>query len=127
MCRHAIPARGRMTRDGRYRVVNQGGTVYARSEGGAGRPLATSEQLGGQIVTFALGPDPTVAFVRVLDSAGVHSFYSVPVAGGAPRLLLRLDDSRHRPARVSFSADARHLYFTITQAESDIWVVALHR
>jgi hypothetical protein len=29
------------------------------------------------------------------------------------------------PQRVVFSADAHRLYFTVTQAESDIWMVAL--
>ena len=57
----------------------------------------------------------------------VHAFYSIPLAGGAPRPVLRLDGAWALPARIIFSAGARHLYFTVTQADSDIWMIALQR
>lgn len=124
--RDSVP-RGGWTSDGRYRVFNQRGNLYAQADGRKPRMLASSGQLGGQITTNAIGPDPTVVYFRLIDSTGVHSFYSVRVSGGTPRLVLRLDDSARRPARVIFSADNRNLYFTVTEAESDIWVVALRR
>lgn len=71
------------------------------------------------------GPDPTVAYVRVVDSHGVHSFYAVRLADGAARLLLRVDGIPQRPVRVIFATDSRTLYFTMSEAESDIWVMTL--
>jgi len=46
--------------------------------------------------------------------------------GRHSKLVLRLDDTARRTARVIFSADAHRPYFTLTQAESDTWVVTLH-
>ena len=73
------------------------------------------------------GTDPSVVYLRSIDSAGIHSFFAAPLAGGKPRLVLRLEQTRRRPARVLFSAGERHLYFSLTQAESDIWTVVLRR
>ena len=112
--------------DGRYHGFNRGGDLYVQPEGGAARLLVSGRQLAGQIVASRrAGLRSPVAYVRVIDSAGVHSFYSVPVAGGTPRLVLRLGDSPRHPSRVLFSTDGRQLYFTVTEAESDIWVAAL--
>jgi hypothetical protein len=75
-----------------------------------------------------VGADPTMVYFRILDTAGVHSFYAVPVRGGtAPRLVIRLDHALRGPARILFSTDSRNLYFTLTKAESDIWTVELRR
>jgi Tol biopolymer transport system component/DNA-binding SARP family transcriptional activator len=120
-------ASGQWTSDGRFRVYLQRGVVMARPPGGPARPLASSRDFSGQVPSIGVGPDASVVYFRVIDTAGVHSFYSVPVTGGPPRLLVRLDAWARRPARVMFSTDGRHLYFTITQAESDVWVLALRR
>jgi dipeptidyl aminopeptidase/acylaminoacyl peptidase len=117
--------RGRWTADGRYRVFTQRGDLFVRSEGGAPRRIASQRELGGAVVSNTGGPDPNVVYARVIDSTGVHSFYAVPVARGRPRLILRLDGPTARMARTIFSTDGRHLYFTLTHAESDIWMVTL--
>jgi len=36
------------------------------------------------VASVAVGPDPTLVYFRLIDFAGVHSFYSVPVAGDIP-------------------------------------------
>lgn len=117
-----------LTSDGGYNASLRRGDLYVQREDGTARLLVSGQQLGGQIesVRTTDGRSPVV-YIRVIDSAGVHSFYSVSVPGGTPRLVLRLDESPRRPSRVLFSTDGRHLYFTVTQAESDIWVVALRR
>jgi len=117
--------RGRWTKDGRYRVALQHGDLFVQPERGTPRRIASRQELGGTVVAAATGPDPTVVYARVIDSAGVHSFHAVPVSGGSPRLILRLDGPTRRMARVLFSTDGRHLYFTLTHAESDIWMVSL--
>jgi TolB protein len=119
--------RGRWTRDGRSRVFQRRGELYVEGHGGVPRLLMNARQLGEASLTLGIGPDPAVVYARAIDTAGAHSFYSVPLAGGPPRLLLRLDDSSRWMMRVIFAADTRHLYFTRTSAESDIWMVALER
>ena len=83
--------------------------------------------MGGQTFNFDIGPNTAVVYGRSIDSAGVHSFYAIPVSGAKPRLVARLDDSPGRAARIIFSVGPKDLYFTLTQAESDIWVVELRR
>jgi Tol biopolymer transport system component/DNA-binding SARP family transcriptional activator len=117
---------GTRPRRARTRVFVQRGDLYTQAEDGQPRLLVTARELGGTITSRVVGPDPTTLYVRVIDSAGVHAFHSIPLAGGAPRLVLRLD-SWSGPARIIFSAGAKHLYFTLTQADSDIWLIALQR
>jgi len=119
---------GTLTGDGGYNVFLRRGDLYAQREGGAPHLLVSGQRLGGPIVAArTAGVRSLVTYVRVIDSAGVHSFYSLPVAGGTPTRVLRLDNSPRQPSRILFSTDGRSLYFTVTQAESDIWVVALRR
>ena len=115
------------TADGRVLVQHRGPDLYAQSITGESWPLATSAELNGRITALTAGPDPGTVYFRLIDTAGVHSIYSVRVAGGPPRLLLRLDGTLRQPARIIFSTDGRRLYFTLTDAESDIWVMALDR
>ena len=118
---------GKWTRDGRYLIQVQKGSLMAYSRDGHSRELASGKRLGGILAAAAVGPDPRIAYVRLIDTTGVHSFISVPLNGGSPTMLLRLDDSARRPARVIFSTDNRHLYFTVAEAESDLWEVTLTR
>jgi serine/threonine-protein kinase len=118
---------GVWTPDGRYLVVVLRGDLYIEPKGGTSRRIVTASDLHGRISGTAVGSDPTTVYFRLIDSAGVHAFYSVSVAGGAPRLLVRLEETSHLPARIIFSTDGRLLYFTLTEAESDIWMMSLHR
>ena len=76
---------------------------------------------------MGLGADPRVVYFRAYDSLGVQAFYRIPVTGGRPQLVARLDETSRQPARIVFSTDGRRLYFTLTEAESDIWVMTLGR
>ena len=108
-----------------YRVSKRGGDLYVQPEGGKTRLLVSARELGGLIFGRVAhrSPNGSVVYARVEDSTGVHSFYSVPVVGGKPRLVTRHDG----PARIIFSAGPSHLYFTLTRAESDIYLVALRK
>ena len=119
-------SRGQRSSDGRYLVFMQRRELFVQADDAPPRRLVTAAQLRAQGFGFSVGPDPKVVYVRTIDSVGVHSFWAVPVTGGAPRLVLRLDESA-RLARIIFSPDSGHLYFTLTRAESDIWTVALRR
>jgi Tol biopolymer transport system component len=56
------------------------------------------------------------------DARGRASFWSIPVAGGRPRLLVRLDDPARPSNRFEFASDGRRFYFTVEDRQSDIGV-----
>ena len=53
---------------------------------------------------------------------GRAAFWSVPAAGGQPKLLVRFANPAHRSNRRDFSVDAKRIYFTIEDQQSNIWV-----
>jgi Tol biopolymer transport system component len=61
-------------------------------------------------------------------NAGIYqaSLWSVPVSGGSPSQLVQFDDS-HNFARLEFDTDGKDFFFTMTERESDIWVLQLRK
>jgi dipeptidyl aminopeptidase/acylaminoacyl peptidase len=74
----------------------------------------------------AFGQDPKTMFVMTRRDDRRYGIYSVPVAGGVPRLLLR-DDPAHRISRWDFATDGRRLFFTLAADESDVYMMELGR
>jgi Tol biopolymer transport system component/tRNA A-37 threonylcarbamoyl transferase component Bud32 len=101
--------------------------ILVSPTGGKSRTLIGGGELGGRIRFAAWGPDPRVVFVHVYSSDGAASFWSVPLSGGAPRLLLAVDDPARSVRRQEFSTDGRRLFFTLAADESDVWVMELKR
>ena len=58
------------------------------------------------------------------DAVG-PGFWGIPIAGGAPRLLVRLDDPRRTAPRPEFATDGRRIFFTLTERDADVWAVRL--
>ena len=56
------------------------------------------------------------------DAYGRASFWSIPAAGGRPRLLVRFDDPAWASNRFEFASDGRRFYFTVEDRQSDVWV-----
>jgi Tol biopolymer transport system component len=61
------------------------------------------------------------------DAGGRASFWSIPVSGGRPRLLARLDDPARASNRFEFASDGKRFYFTIEDRQSDIWMADVAR
>ena len=61
------------------------------------------------------------------DPEGRASFWSIPAAGGRPRLLARFDDPAHASNRFDFASDGRRFYFTVEDRQSDIWVAEVSK
>ena len=61
-------------------------------------------------------------------AAGLYqgSLWSVPVGGGLPSLLVEFDES-HNFQRPEFDTDGKDFFFTMTERESDIWVLQLRK
>jgi Tol biopolymer transport system component len=75
-------------------------------------------------LTSVISPDGATVIVKGEDRVG-PGFWSVPVTGGPPRLLARLDDPRRTSPRPEFTSDGRRIFFMLTEREADVWVVRL--
>jgi Tol biopolymer transport system component/predicted Ser/Thr protein kinase len=59
------------------------------------------------------------------DGDGRTSFWSVPLAGGAPTLLVQLSQEL-RSHRAEFTTDGTRFFFTVTDRVSELWTAELH-
>jgi Tol biopolymer transport system component len=66
--------------------------------------------------------DGRALYIKVFDAAGHASIASVPVGGGAPRVLVTFRDPTRPSTRGDFACSARHFYFTLDEQESDLFV-----
>jgi Tol biopolymer transport system component/DNA-binding SARP family transcriptional activator len=118
----------RWSPDGRYIATEDEGTVTLYHAETAQPRVLLDERAAGRRVTFATwGPDPSVVFYQTLDAQSEHAFWSIPVTGGEPRLLLRLDDPQRSTRRHEFATDGKHVFFTISTTEADVWTLELRR
>ena len=122
--------------------------------GGASQPLTSAGgnlpkwSPDGAFIAFTTGSDVSVVpaeggEVRILakavgysnqawssDAQTVYykpgsSIWSVPASGGDPKLLVRFDDPERRSIRYEWAVGAGRFFFTLTEHESDIWVMEL--
>jgi TolB protein len=75
--------------------------------------------------SVAWSPDSGTLYVKAIDQKGTSSFWSLPTNGGTPRLLVRFTDVFKPSTRSEFSTDGSELFFTLTERESDVWVLDL--
>jgi len=85
---------------------------------GDGEPLA-------ELAVFAAGGREL--YFKSHDARGRASFWSIPAAGGRPRLLVRFDDPARSSNRFDFASDGERLYFTVEDRQSDVWVAEVAR
>jgi serine/threonine-protein kinase len=78
--------------------------------------------------------DPTVRLARYRPDGGIvflgqaggrRGIYALPPGGGTAREILRFDDPWRQPVFGGFDTDGRRLYFTMDEAQSDLWVADL--
>ena len=104
--------------NGQLRVVSPDGSgqrVLVDARGGTG--------LEPQYPVWSL--DSQTVYYKAYDSDRHSTIWSVPAAGGTPRLLVRFDDPSRRSLRREFATDGRRFYFTIARDESDLWAMEL--
>ncbi len=108
-------------------IAFSGGRVIS-PQGGDPIRLVEEGDLGGAVPVFQeWSDDGRAVYYKARDSTGIASFWSVPVTGGTPRLLVRFDDPSMPSYRPEFATDGERLYFTVGRQESDIWVMDLER
>jgi Tol biopolymer transport system component len=61
------------------------------------------------------------------DARGRTAMFSIPAAGGTPRLLAVFEDSNVSPARVGWAFANGRMYFGGAERQSDVWVVEVER
>jgi Tol biopolymer transport system component len=99
------------------------------SRGGRTTDLVFSGPLAGrepEVVTATWGEDSHhVLLAMDADSTGEQQVWSLPLDGGVPRMLIRLDDRRVGFGRGSMVARGGSLYFLMLRSDSDIWTAEL--
>jgi hypothetical protein len=90
------------------------------------RTLMTAPYTPGIVGTFTWSPDSrAMYFLKPSgDSTGV---WSVPIAGGPARMLVRFDDPARQWHRFGFQAQEGYFYLTLGDLQSDIWVADVER
>jgi Tol biopolymer transport system component/DNA-binding SARP family transcriptional activator len=76
-------------------------------------------------VAIRWSPDGRTVYMKTFDARGEAALWALGVDGGAPRLLVRFDEPLRPTRRPEFAADAKRLYFTLAQSESDVWVMGV--
>jgi Tol biopolymer transport system component len=70
-------------------------------------------------------PDSPLVYFNSHDADGRAMFWSLPLDGGAPRLVARLDDLSRPSYRAEFVTGGGRLFFAVNDRQSDISVVEL--
>jgi Tol biopolymer transport system component/DNA-binding SARP family transcriptional activator len=121
-------AAGRWSPDGREIAYTRSDGLWLISpEGGVPRPLThlqgSAPQLSLDVIQWST--DGQTVYYKAFDRDGHANFWSVPAAGGAPRLLVRFDDPARQSNRPEFAVDGTRFFFTVGERASDIWTVEL--
>jgi eukaryotic-like serine/threonine-protein kinase len=89
------------------------------------RDLSATSGLMMGLVRPRYARDGRTIYVTAAHREGRRGVWAIPVAGGTPRLVVAFDDPA-LSALGTFSIGPDHLYLTVSQYESDIWVANLH-
>lgn len=79
---------------------------------------------GVRVLSGNISRDGATYIAKGEDAVG-PGFWGIPIGGGAPRLLVRLDDPRRTAPRAEFATDGRRIFFTLTERDADVWAVRL--
>jgi len=69
----------------------------------------------------------TQLIFRGHESRGRSAVFSIPAAGGTPRLLAVFEDPNLSAARGSWGFAAGRMYYSAEERQSDVWVMELER
>ncbi len=101
-------------------VARTGDLVIVPERGGDPQLVLRAPEIGGYSWVAWSGDGSRIFFLldNGLDVTGV---WSVPAAGGRPRLHVRFDDPTRPWHRFGFLVHGGRFYFTLGELESDVW------
>ena len=102
-----------------------GGSLFTMPvDSGAPHLVLDATQPGTPIVQQPYwGPDGRTIYFKSHDANGNASIWSVPAAGGAPRLLARFDDPQRPSYRPQWALGTDRMFFPVEDRQSDVWVM----
>jgi hypothetical protein len=105
-------------------LIGGSSLVVAAVDSGPPRIVVDMNEPGNPIAERAdWSADGQTLYFKGHDTKGNASIWSVPAAGGKPKLLIRFDD----PTRPSYRPEWAHArgraYFTIADRQGDVWVM----
>jgi len=90
--------------------------IYDGSDTTSGKPKP---------VAIRWAPDGRTIYMKTFDDEGHAGIWALGLDGGPARLLVRFDEPLRPARRPEFAVDAKRLYFTLAQSESDVWVMGV--
>jgi eukaryotic-like serine/threonine-protein kinase len=120
-------------RENLFTVLPDGNLVFTRA---GGVEISTMDHANRRVV-YQPAPDsadPIMDYLQVApenghtlylkshDAEGRASFWSLPVSGGAPALLVRFDDLSRPSSRFEFAVGGGCLFFAVNDRRSNIWL-----
>jgi len=114
--------------DGRFiAYIDDAAVKIISPDGGEARSLTSPPSDFDAPIPWAvaISPDNKLIYYKAFDADRHSSFWSVPVAGGTPRLLVTFDDPAFQSHRNEFGTDGVKFYFTVGFLESDLWMMDL--
>ena len=114
--------------DGRWLAMGAqllgGSLLVAPADSGAQRVVFDATKPGApQVERPQWSQDARTIYFKSHDASGRASFWSVPVGGGVPKLLVRFDDPARPSYRPQWAMGRDRLYFPIEDRQSDVWVM----
>jgi eukaryotic-like serine/threonine-protein kinase len=114
--------------DGRslaYVTLNGGGSLFvAAADSGAPRIVVDAREPSNPAAESPdWSDDGRTLYFKSHDTKGNASIWSVPAAGGKPKLLIRFDDPTRPSYRSQWAVRRGRAYFTIEDRQGDVWMI----
>jgi len=120
-----------MRRNGAARLAfaREGRILVISPDTGAIEELSPSEPGLADLNVWglAVSADGNTLYFKSADAEGRTTFWSIPVAGGKPRLLVRFPDPNRQSIRPDFAVGAGRFFFTIEDRQADIWIAEVSK
>jgi Tol biopolymer transport system component len=113
--------------DGKWIAYVSNGIWIVSPKGGDARLVvpgpATADGLTPRFAYWSA--DGRTLYYKAYDARDASSIWSVALAGGVPRLLIKFSDPSKPSARREIATDGVRLYFTVSDPQSDVWLMTL--
>jgi Tol biopolymer transport system component/tRNA A-37 threonylcarbamoyl transferase component Bud32 len=110
-----------------FTTLAGGSLLVMPADSGPERTLIDASVSGAPIAEEVWWPTSGLIYFESHDARGNASIWSVPAAGGPPRLLVRFDPMLHLSYRVNFAVGNGRFYFPSDDRQSDIWTMEVGR